>query len=55
MDINLDAFVLVDVLVLLISTPSEISILSYSNIYNSYKHSPKNLEDNIYHPLEKPI
>ena len=33
--ISLDAFVLV------ISIPSEISILSHSRIYNSYKHSSK--------------
>ena len=30
-----------DAFVLLISNPSEISILSYSNIYNSYKDSSK--------------
>ena len=30
-----------DAFALLISIPSEIPTLSYSNIYNSYKHSPK--------------
>ena len=38
---------------LLISIPCEISIPPYSNIYNSYKHSSKKIEDNTYHPLDK--
>ena len=39
-----------DALVLLISIPSEISVLSYSNIYNLYKYSSKKtLDDSIYH------
>ena len=49
-----------DAFVLLISIPSEISIPSYSSIYNSYKHSDnihssKKIADNIYHFLEKYI
>ena len=34
---------LFDAFVLLISIPSEISILSYSHIYNSYKESSKKI------------
>ena len=46
---------LFDAFVLLASIPSERSILSYSSIYDSYKHSSKNLVDSIYHLLQKKI
>ena len=48
-NITLDAFVL------FISIPSEISILSYPNIYTSHKHSSKKCVDSIYHLLQKQI
>ena len=40
-----------DAFALLISSPYEISMLSYSNIYNLYKRLSKNFMDNIYHLL----
>ena len=42
-----------DVFILLISTPSEILILSYANIYDLYKHSSKKIVDKVYHLLQK--